>query len=85
MYLKIWNELLKVAPWKNVFLNFVIKINNLQIQPFLPNVSILYPLETIEDLRFSDVLRGDKRGNTGAQCLLLGKNRWNYKLFIWMS
>ena len=50
---------------KKLFLNFVININNLQFHPFLFNVPILYPLETIEDRRFSDVHRGYKRGTQG--------------------
>ena len=37
IHLKIWKQLLKVAPWKQVFLYFVnININNLQFNPF-PN------------------------------------------------
>ena len=62
VHLKTRKQLMKVAPWKKLFLNCVnININNLQFNPFFLNVPILYPLETIEDLRFSDVHRGYKR------------------------
>ena len=63
MHLKIWKQLMKVAAGNKLLLNFVnININNLQFLPFLLNVPILYPLETIEDLRFSEAPRGYKRG-----------------------
>ena len=57
---------LKVAPWKKLFLNFVnTNKNNLQFHPFLPKFPILYPLETLENVRFSDVYRGYKKGTLG--------------------
>ena len=66
IHLKIRKQLMKVAPRKKPFLNFVnININNLSFHPFLLNVPIFYPLETVEDLRFSDVPRGYKRGTLG--------------------
>ena len=59
IHLKIRKQLMKVAPWKKLFLSCVsININNLQLHPFLLNVPILY-------LRFSDVYRGYKRGTLG--------------------
>ena len=66
IHLNIRKQLMKVALWKKLFLNCVnININNLWFHSFLLNVPILYPLETIEELRFSDVYRGYKRGTLG--------------------
>ena len=64
--LKIRKQLLKVAPWKRLLLNFVIMIiNNLKFHPFPANNPILYPLETVEDLRSFYVYRGYKRETLG--------------------
>ena len=54
---------LEVAPWKNLFFSFVnTNKNNLKLYPFLPNVAIFFLLETLEDVSFSGVYRGYKRG-----------------------
>ena len=50
----------------NSYLNFVnININNWLFHPFLPDVPKLHPLDTIEDLMFSNVYKVCKSGTLG--------------------
>ena len=66
IHLKIWKKLLKVAPRKKPFINFAnININKLQFHSFCLYVPILYTLKKVEDLRFSYVYSGCKRGTPG--------------------
>ena len=41
------------------------------INPFLPNIPILYSLKTSENLWFSDVFRGYKMGTLGTNRLII--------------
>ena len=40
------------------------------LNPFVPNTPFLYPLETSENLRFSDVFRGKRKSALGTNRLI---------------
>ena len=42
------------------------------VNTFVPNVPFLYPLKTLETIRFSDVFRGYRKGALGTNGLRLG-------------
>ena len=53
--------------FSNAFYHYNIRfvylsITDYVLNPFLTNVSFLYPLKTLENHRFSDVFRGYKSG-----------------------
>ena len=66
IHLKIRKQLMKTAPWKKLFLNCVnINIITYDFTHFFSVFQFYTPLETIKDLRFSNVYMGYKRGRLG--------------------
>ena len=49
------------------------------LNPFLPNVSFLYILKTLENKKFSDVFRGYKKGTLERKGLKIISNNFSSK------
>ena len=66
--LELFNETPSIT--KNIFENKSSQCSTfIFLKPLLPNAPFLYPMKTSENLRFSNVFRGYKKGISGSNGL----------------